>query len=379
MGAVRDAGTGETAIHAGRGNPRSCGWTEESVKHTASTSNDSTRLKAAVIGLGTMGLVHASTIRLHPRIELVAFCDTSKFMIQALKTFFPTVRFFDDFRKMIGEQKLDVVYITTPTGSHAAIAGACARAGSHLFVEKPLATSMKEAESVAESVHAAGVRSHVGYVCRYAPTFEHAKRILDAGALGRILSFGAVKYSSDILRKVEKSWRFVKKSAEGGGGVVNDFACHGIDLLVWMLGEPDGVHARLESWYSADVEDYVHAVLEYPEYTGWIDSSWSMQDYRKPYTRIEVTGDNGKMIVTDSELRWFVRRAHAGYDAGWNSMDITDLYEPVRIFVGDIMFTRQADAFISSLTEGAPTRCTVEEALKTQRVLEAVHAGERRS
>ncbi|MBI4721046.1 MAG: Gfo/Idh/MocA family oxidoreductase, partial [Chitinivibrionia bacterium] len=262
------------------------------MQNSASKSNESGAIKVAVIGLGKMGLVHASTIRPHPRIELAAFCDTSKFMVQSLRAFLPAVRFFDDFRKMLAEEELDAVYITTPTGSHAPIAGECARAGKHLFVEKPLATNLKEAESVAREVRASGVRSHVGYVCRYMPTFERAKEILDAGALGRVLGFSAVKYSSDVLRNVEKSWRFMRKASEGGGGVVNEFACHGIDLVVWMFGEPKGVHARMESWYSSDVEDYVHAMFDYGEFSGWIDSSWSMQDYRKPYTRIEVTGEN---------------------------------------------------------------------------------------
>jgi predicted dehydrogenase len=320
-----------------------------------------------------MGLVHAATVRTHPDVEIAAFCDTSKFMVDSLKTFFPGARFFEDYRSMLGEIPLDVVFITTPSGSHAAIAGHCAAAGKHVFVEKPLATTMEEATAVAEAVTQSRIRSQVGYVCRYAPTFEKAREILHSGAIGRVVNFASVKYSSDVTRRVEKSWRFMRKSPQGGGGgVVNEFACHGIDLLVWFFGEPESVSARMESWYSAEVEDYVHAAFVYDGFSGWIDSSWSMQDYRKPYNRIEVTGDNGKLIVTDSELRWFVRAAHAGNDAGWFSTNITELYRPVRIFVGDIMFTRQADDFLASVRGGAESRSPAPDALCTQRVLEAI-------
>jgi hypothetical protein len=126
------------------------------------------------------------------------------------------------------------------------------------------------------------------------------------------------------------------------------------------------------------VEDYVHAVFDYGEFTGWIDSSWSMQDYRKPYNKIEVTGDNGKLVVTDSEIRWMLNKDHAGFEAGWHHHDVTDLYEPVRMFVGDIMFSRQDEAFLDAVGGGPPTRSPVSEALVTQRVLEAVRSGETR-
>ena len=335
---------------------------------------DKTPVRAAVIGLGKMGLVHAATLRTHPGVVLEAFCDTSRFMTETLGTFFPDARFYDDYQKMMREETLDAVFITTPSGSHANIVADCAAAGKHVFVEKPLATTLADATRAADAIESGGVRSQVGYVCRYAPTFERAREILQTGAIGRLLNFGSVKYSSDVIRKVEKSWRFMRKSSEGGGGVVNEFACHGIDLLVWMFGEPEKTSARVESWYSAEVEDYVHAVFEYGDFTGWIDSSWSMQDYRKPYNRIEVTGDNGKLIVTDSELRWFVARAHAGHEAGWFSTNVTELYQPTRIFVGDIMFTRQSDDFLASITNGSSTRSPADDALRTQRVLEAIHS-----
>jgi predicted dehydrogenase len=337
------------------------------------SSKNSNPIRVAVIGLGKMGLVHAATMRTDPRVHLTALCDTSKFMVQALKNFLPGINFYRDYNDMMQKESIDAVYITTPTGSHANIVSDCARAGKHIFVEKPLGTDLTEANQAADAVKQKGLHSQVGYVCRYAPTFEKAKEILDSGAIGSVLGFGSVKYSSDVMRKVEKSWRFMRKKSEGGGGVVNEFACHGVDLLVWMFGEPKSVSAKVESWYSAQVEDYVHAIFDYGKFSGWIDSSWSMQDYRKPYTRIEVTGDNGKLIVTDSELRWLVTNDHAGHKAGWYSTNITELYEPTRIFVGDIMFTRQTDAFIESMEGGPPARSNITEALRTQRVLEAIH------
>lgn len=337
-----------------------------------SNSNKAVPLRAAVIGLGKMGLVHAATIRTHPDVKLVAFCDTSKFMNSSLGNFFPDLKFFTDYSEMLEKEAVDVVYITTPTGSHAKIATDCAAAGKHVFVEKPLATDLREAETVEQKVRESGVKSQVGYVCRYAPTFEKAREILESGALGRVLNFGSVKYSSDVVRKVEDSWRFMRKASEGGGGVVNEFACHGIDLLVWLFGEPKKVQARTESWYSSQVEDYVHAGFEYDSFSGWIESCWSMQDYRKPYNRIDVTGDNGKLTVTDSELRWLINRSHGGQKAGWHSTNITELYEPVDIFVGDIMFSRQADSFLASIRGGQPSRSETAEALRTQRVLEAI-------
>lgn len=337
-----------------------------------SDSTGKKQLQAAVIGLGKMGIVHTATVRTDPRVNIRALCDNSKFTVQSAKSFIPDVNFYQDYREMLDREPVDVVYIATPTSAHADIASYCAAAGKHVFVEKPLGIDLKEAQEVEKAVQKTRVVSQVGYVCRHAPTFEKAKELLDAGAIGQVKNFGSVKYSSDVLRKVEKSWRFMRKSSGGGGGVVNEFACHGVDLLVWIFGEPRGVKAKTESWYSAEVEDYVHATFDYGEFSGWIDSSWSMQDFRKPYNKIDVTGDNGKLIVTDSEIRLLVLRSHAGHEAGWYSKNITDLYEPARIFVGDIMFTRQADSFLEAIAGGPPPRCTVSDGLRTQRVLEAV-------
>jgi predicted dehydrogenase len=337
-----------------------------------SDSTQSTPLRAAIVGLGKMGLVHASTIKTHPDVDLVAFCDTSKFMTSALGNFFPPIKFYADYNEMLEKESLDVVYITTPTGSHAKIAQDCAAAGKHVFVEKPMATSLSEAEQIDQFAAKHGVKTQVGYVCRYAPTFEKAHEIIHSGALGRILNFGSVKFSSDVIKKVENSWRFMRKASEGGGGVVNEFACHGIDLLVWIFGEPKKVGARTESWYSAQVEDYVHASFEYDDFSGWIESCWSMQDFRKPYNKIDVTGDNGKLTVTDSEMRWLINKSYGGQEAGWHSTNITELYQPVNIFVGDIMFSRQADSFLASIRGGEPARSVTSEALRTQRVLEAI-------
>lgn len=323
-----------------------------------------------------MGLVHAAAIRTHPQINLAAMCDTSKFMVQALGKFLDGVTLYTDYEKMLPE--VDVVFVATPSGSHADIAEACARAGKAVFVEKPLGTSLAEAERAAQAVGEAKVASQVGYVCRYAPTFEKAKAVLDSGALGPIKGFGSVKYSSDVLKKPEKSWRFMRRSRGSGGGALNEFTCHGVDLLVWMFGQPRDVTARLESWYSEEVEDHVHAVMEYGTFSGWLDSGWSMQDYRKPYNKIEVTGDNGRLVVTDSEIRWLLNAGHAGMDAGWHSATAPELYEPVRMFVGDIMFTRQADDFIAYAAGGAPSKSPAAEALTTQRVLEAIHQGNKR-
>ncbi len=338
----------------------------------AAESSGTKVLNAGVIGIGKMGIVHAATVRTDPRVNVAAFCDSSKFTVQSAKSFIRDANFYTDYREMLDKEALDVVYIATPTSSHSELAAHCAAAGKHIFVEKPLGTDLKEAEGVWKAVQKSGVVSQVGYVCRYSPTFEKAKELLDAGVIGTIKNFGSVKYSSDVLRKVEKSWRFMRKASGGGGGVVNEFACHGVDLLVWIFGEPKGVSAKTESWYSAEVEDYVHATFDYGDFSGWIDSSWSMQDFRKPYNKIDVTGDNGKLIVTDSEIRWLVLKSHAGHEAGWYSMNITDLYVPVRIFVGDIMFSRQAESFLGAIDGGPPPRSSVPEALRTQRVLEAI-------
>src|SRR6185312_4602129 len=95
-------------------------------------------LKAAVVGLGKMGLSHYSILNTHPEVQVAAVCDTSKYMLDVLGKY-TGVRTYTSFEKLLSEEALDCLFVATPSRYHADIVDAALRHELHVFCEKPFA------------------------------------------------------------------------------------------------------------------------------------------------------------------------------------------------------------------------------------------------
>jgi predicted dehydrogenase len=141
-----------------------------------------------------------------------------------------------DWREVVGREDIDIVDICTPPDSHCEIALAAIAAGKHVFVEKPIANSIAEAESMVQAAETAGVITQVGFNYRYTPAVTFIKKLLTDGTLGTPLQFRAHYLQDFKFGRVELSgWR-AKKSA-GGSGSVGDVGSHIIDLAEFLVGD----------------------------------------------------------------------------------------------------------------------------------------------
>src|ERR1700754_3176779 len=100
-------------------------------------------VRAALIGLGKKGLSHPSIIHAHPDIDLVAVCDTTEYVLGVLSKY-TGVKTYSDYNKMLAEEKLDAVFIATPSKFHADMVRAALDAGLHVFCEKPFCLDPNE-------------------------------------------------------------------------------------------------------------------------------------------------------------------------------------------------------------------------------------------
>lgn len=136
----------------------------------------------------------------------------------------------------------DVVYVATPNDAHAAQAVAAAGAGKHVFVEKPLALTLDEADRVIAACRAAGVELMEGYMMKFHPHHAAAKRMVAEGRLGTFV-YGRYQLSC-WFPPMPGAWR--QDPARGGGGALMDLATHGISLAEWLAGSPvTGVFSRM--------------------------------------------------------------------------------------------------------------------------------------
>ena len=188
------------------------------------------KLKVGVVGLGKMGLLHASLLSVLPNVQLSALCDKSWLMRKLAKNTLkgPLVTDkLEDFSKL----NLDVVYVTTPIPSHYSIVKEICNqnVAQNLFVEKTLSGSYAQSEELCNLASALRGRTMVGYMKRFSVTFRKAKELLDQGVLGSVRSFDAYAYSSDFFGVKRDS------VSSGRGGVLEDLGSHVSDLALWFF------------------------------------------------------------------------------------------------------------------------------------------------
>lgn len=213
------------------------------------TSADSP-VRAAIIGFGWMGQVHARAYRrlaqhypdlVAPELVAVAEVDGGD-RLRRLCAGYGIDAVLDDWRDLLARDDLELVSVTTPNFLHAEVGGAVAASGRHLWLEKPAGRDLAETSGIADAVAAAGVRSAVGFNYRNAPAIEAARELIMDGRLGRVTMVSIrmlADYSADPGGAF--SWRFDR--ALSGSGVLGDLVCHGVDLGRYLVGEIESVIA----------------------------------------------------------------------------------------------------------------------------------------
>jgi predicted dehydrogenase len=206
----------------------------------------------------------------------------------------------------------------------------------------------------------------IGYSKRFIFTFEKAKEILSSGILGDLIYFNSTMYVSQLF-STGKGWRY-KKTASGGG-VLNTLAAHLVDLLLWFFGEVSFVQGHTKSFYSPEVEDFVHAYLKFESgLEGYLDSSWSVRNYRLPEIKIEIQGENGMLSVTEEHLKYYIDS-----EGRWYSFSKQDLYHGVDFDLGGPEYTLEDKHFVESVKNNNATSVGVYDGYKAQKLIEAIY------
>ena len=202
-----------------------------------------TVIKVGIVGLGKMGISHYAIINSHPEVNLAAVCDASRFVLTALERHTKAQTFYTDYKKMIEEQKLDCVLVSTPTVTHAEIVRYALERNLHVFVEKPFCLTSAEGREMVELAQKHNRVNQVGYHNRFVAAFNEVKRLVDLGAIGDIYHFSAEAYGPVVLRPPAASWRYERSQ---GGGCLYDYASHAINLVTQKMGNNVEVKNTLE-------------------------------------------------------------------------------------------------------------------------------------
>lgn len=238
-------------------------------------------ITVAILGGGFMAASHAAnykslegrvrvkTVASHPSDRAAAVADSVG------------AELIEDLDAAIADPEVDVVDICLPTGLHRETAEAAFAAGKHVFLEKPIALRLEDADAIVAAAERGGRFFMVGMVLRFWPEYVELQRRIAAGELGRPLAVSAFRLSPPA------AWNEWMADPAQSGGVPVDLLIHDFDQMNWLLGTPRRVYAR------APVPGHVLAVVDYDGAQGIAEGSMAMPKAYPFSSNVRVLAEGG--------------------------------------------------------------------------------------
>ncbi len=334
------------------------------------------RPKVAVIGLG-MGRGHARAAADNPKADLVAVCDIDKGKLEQYATEFDCAG-YGDYRKMLREQKLDIVSVSLPNVLHKPVTVAALNAGAHVICEKPMAMNTREAEQMAAVARAKRRKLMINLSYRFTGAAKALKKVVDSGTVGEIY-YGRTGWHR--TRGIPKlgGW-FAQKKLSGGGPLI-DLGVHRIDLAMMLMGDPRpvtisaGTYDRLgksiarKARKKFDVEDLAVGMIRFDNgATLLVEVSWALNTERREEMFTYLYGTKAGICH---------RNVGQGYDfeaclfGEWNGTYISSKIE--RIPKNE----NSMDHFIDVIVDGVKPVTTAENGVNVMKVLDGIYKSAR--
>ncbi|MFP6618953.1 MAG: Gfo/Idh/MocA family oxidoreductase [Pirellulaceae bacterium] len=230
-------------------------------------------IRWGILGCGDVARRRVATaIQQNPQSTLEAVCRRDPGKLESFREDFDVPRSYSDAQQLLADPEIDAVYIATPVYLHQQQAVAAANQGKHVLVEKPMAMSVAECDTMIEACQQNEVKLGVAYYRRFYPVIERLAQVLASGEIGQPLSVTAVTATAFTFSPGDDGyWRVLME--QGGGGALMDIGSHRIDLFQYLFGpisEVSGFTSTLVADYQADncttltmrFESGLHAVLQ---------------------------------------------------------------------------------------------------------------------
>ncbi len=218
--------------------------------YNPSPAKDQGPVGVAVVGCGYWGPNLIRNFSTCPGSRVVMLCDQDRGRLEKSTTHCPNAELVQDFAQVLAHPGVEAVAIATPVGTHAALATAALKAGKHVLVEKPLASSQKEAEGLVRLAESLGLTLMVDHTFIYSPGVRRIKDIIDAGDLGDVYYIDSVRINLGLVQKdVNVLW---------------DLAPHDLSIVDFLLGRlPRSVAAMGSCHTGAEQEDVAYLNLDF--------------------------------------------------------------------------------------------------------------------
>jgi predicted dehydrogenase len=363
------------------------------------------------ISLGWMGRVHTRGYNrlldhypdcaLEPRLVMVADVVEERARDGVERLGYEN--FTTDWREVVEHPEIEAVSITAPNYLHREIAVAAARAGKHIWLEKPCGREPAETYEIGRAVEEAGVMSMIGLMYRHAPAVEYARELIAAGELGEITHYRGyflADYAADPNGAL--TWRY--KLEHAGLGVLGDIMPHTADMAQNLLGPISRVSAQKETFIRerpevpmgmgtahftveggemgpVENEDYASSLVHFENGArGILETSRTCVG---PHVRMsfEVNGTRGALAWDFQRLNELeLYRAGSTGDSGYRTVftapgmgDFGNFQPGAGISMGyDDFKVTEAYKFLSSIADGHQREANIHDIVSTMRVVEAM-------
>ncbi len=314
-------------------------------------------IKAAVIGVGSMGKNHARVYSELPDVELVAVADVHLDSARAVAERYGA-NYYANHLDMLEKERPQVVTIAVPTALHAEISIQAMESGAHVLIEKPIASNIEDALQIIQRSKELNRKLMVGHIIRFNPAIQALKQKISQGALGRIFQIDCRRVGPfpSRIRDV---------------GVVIDLAPHDLDLMRFLTGtDPIRVYAETEQRIHTEHEDLLLGLLRFPDgITGMLEINWLTPTKVR---EVLVLGEIGLFRVDDLTqdlffyenaqvdlVTWDALQTLKGVSEGSMTRFALQRYEPLKV---------ELQAFVNSVKDDTPTPVSGEDGLAALKI-----------
>ena len=317
-------------------------------------SNPTTKVRAAVVGLGWPGMQHLKGYTADPRSEVIAICDLDKKHVRQVASEHKIPNTYTSHLEMLENPDIDAVSVCLPNFLHAPISIDALNAGKHVLCEKPPARSAQEAKAMADTAAQNGKTLMYALVQRFDGSTQRLKQLVQEGELGEIY-FGKAGYVRRRGIPIGKEGWFVDKERAGGGALI-DIGVHALDCVWWLMNSPRPVEVMGMSYshfkhlvpdnVKYDVDDATFAQIRFEnDATIILETTWALNLPGDNYIKVAGT----KAGATLSPFTLYTEEDGKELDKPLSAPSINSFDEEVKHFVGCIVDGKEP---ISSAEQG---------------------------
>lgn len=315
-----------------------------------------------VIGCGFMGTTYARILAESRETQLVGVADIDKERAEHLAARWQ-VPAYQGFRQLLKDKDLEAVVVATSDQLHVEPCVASAEAGKHIFVEKPLATTQEDGETIIEATQKAGVVLLVGHTLRFGPPYYMAHEAIASGRIGEVIHMYA-----------RRNGPLERSGLRLGGrtSVAFYLGIHDIDFMNWCIQSKVKTvyaQARRKLLTHLNVDDTIYSLMEYENgVLACVECSWIMPSCRGPLgsSNFEAVGTKGVIHIHPHEQGLRIQDPE-------DAQNVRAYGEPIMHGRKWGVYNYEITHFLDCIVDAKEPACTGEEALQAVIVVEGIH------